>query len=157
MLTRREMVTGTALGAVATTVGSVYAAPVPLAPVESEPAAQEVNNASLRRIADKTTQIDATLDGLARGVNSNTLAFGFVPRLRDIYTTYWKIHGKFPDFLDVGTNVFYDIYDWHIKNRLPIPVRRPPTGLMSITFMYTELIVRIDQDPDYFGVPYDRT
>jgi hypothetical protein len=157
MLTRREMVTGTALGAVATTVGGVYAASDAPAAVEYGLVAQEVDNGALRRIADKTSEIDETLDGLARGITSNSLAFGHVPRLRDIYTTYLRIHGKFPDFCDVGTDVFYDIYDWHIKNRQPVPVKRPPSGPMSITFMYTELIVRIDQDPNYFGVPYDRT
>jgi hypothetical protein len=156
MLTRRELVTGSALGAMtaAATTGAVDTSagdgrPEPAAP-------QEVDNAALRTIAAKTTEMDQTLDGLSGVVRSNSLAFGFVPRLRDAYTLYWKTHGKFPEFCEVGTSVFYDIYDWHIKNRLPIPVSRFADNRVAITFMYTQLLVRTDQSPDYVGIPFDR-
>lgn len=148
MLTRRELVTGTALGSVVAGSTSIGAPP------EAPP--QDVDNAALRTIANKTTEIDQTLDGLAGVVRSNTLAFGFVPKIREAYTLYWRTHGKFPEFCEVGTSVFYDIYDWHIKNRLPIPVSRFADGRMSITFMYTQLLVRIDQAADYIGLPFDR-
>ena len=156
MLTRRELVTGTALGAIAAAAPSTEStgsAPVPI--VDDAPL-QDVDNTSIRIIATKTTEIDQTLDGLAGVVRSNSLAFGFVPKLRDAYTLYWTSHGKFPEFCEVGTSVFYDIYDWHIKNRLPVPVSRFADGRMSITFMYTQLLVRVDQSPDYVGIPFDR-
>ena len=161
MLTRRELVTGTALGAIATVAPSTdsSASPPPTTHIEAAPAAtpqDPIDNASLRVIASKTTEIDQTLDGLAGVVRSNSLAFGFVPRLRDAYTQHWKAHGKFPEFCEVGTSVFYDIYDWHVKNRLPVPVSRFADGRMSITFMYTQLLVRIDQAADYVGIPFDR-
>src|SRR5687768_2356976 len=157
MLTRRELVTTTALGAIATAASSTdtkASAPTPGTSASAAP--QDVDNASLRVIAGKTTEIDQTLDGLAGVVRSNSLAFGFVPKLRDAYTLYWRTHGKFPEFCEVGTAVFYDIYDWHVKNRLPIPVSRFADGRMSITFMYTQLLVRIDQAADYVGLPFDR-
>ena len=160
MLTRRELVTGSALGAIATATSSTDSKASPPAP--THPAAppgaaiQDVDNASLKIIAGKTTEIDQTLDGLAGVVRSNSLAFGFVPKLRDAYTLYWRTHGKFPEFCEVGTAVFYDIYDWHVKNRLSIPVSRFADGRMSITFMYTLLLVRIDQVPEYVGIPFDR-
>jgi hypothetical protein len=158
MLTRRELVTGTALSAIATgasSAGSSASAPTK-AGAPAGASVQDVDNAALRIIASRTTEIDQTLDGLAGVVRSNSLAFGFVPKLRDAYTLYWRAHGKFPEFCEVGTAVFYDIYDWHIKNRLPIPVSRFADGRMSITFMYTQLLVRIDQAPDYIGIPFDR-
>jgi hypothetical protein len=160
MLTRRELVTGTALGAIATVTSTADRSGTPdhAAGPDSTPAPppQDVDNAALRRIAEKTTEIDQTLDGISGAVRSNTLAFGFVPKLRDAYTLYWKTHGKFPEFCEVGTSVFYDIYDWHIKNRLPIPVSRFGDGRMAITFMYTQLLVRVDQAPEYVGIPFDR-
>lgn len=146
MLTRRELVTGTALGAIATPGLTHSASPSDAPPQDIE----------LKVIATKTTEIDQTLDGLAGVVRSNSLAFGFVPKLREAYTLYWKSHGKFPEFCEVGTSVFYDIYDWHVKNRLPIPVSRFADGRMSITFMYTQLLVRIDQSAEYVGIPFDR-
>ena len=157
MLTRRELVTGSALGAMAaaSTTAAVDASAGEAGP---EPAAaqQEVDNAALRTIATKTTEMDQTLDGLSGVVRSNSLAFGFVPKLRDAYTLYWKTHGKFPEFCEVGTSVFYDIYDWHIKNRLPIPVSRFADNRVAITFMYTQLLVRTDQSAEYVGIPFDR-
>jgi hypothetical protein len=166
MLTRRELVTGTALGAIATATSSAdstTSTPGPTDPATplihtaaAGAAIQDVDNAALRTIAAKTTEMDQTLDGLAGVVRSNSLAFGFVPKLREAYTLYWKSHSKFPEFCEVGTSVFYDIYDWHVKNRLPIPVSRFADGRMTITFMYTQLLVRIDQSPDYVGIPFDR-
>ena len=155
MLTRRELVTGTALGAIATAASSADSTASPLGHTPSPPEAPQ-QDIELKVIATKTTEIDQTLDGLAGVVRSNSLAFGFVPKLREAYTLYWKSHGKFPEFCEVGTSVFYDIYDWHVKNRLPIPVSRFADGRMSITFMYTQLLVRIDQAADYVGLPFDR-
>ncbi len=160
MLTRRELVTGTALGAIATVASTTDSTATASNPAEATapigPPLQDVDNAAIRQIASKATEIDQTLDGLAALVRSNTLAFGFVPKLREAYTLYWKTHGKFPEFCEVGTAVFYDIYDWHIKNRLPIPVSRFADGRMSITFMYTQLLVRVDQSQEYIGLPFDR-
>lgn len=158
MLTRRELVTGGAMGALATVTVDSSAShdthSTNVAPSDMPP--QEVDNAALRRIAEKTTEIDQTLDGLGAAFRTNSLAYGFVPRLRDAYTLYWKSHGKFPEFCEVGTSVFYDIYDWHIRNRQTIPVSRFADGRMAITFMYTQLLVRVDQGPDYVGIPFDR-
>jgi hypothetical protein len=145
MLTRRELVTGSALGA----IGTVGAHIDPGTPAVADLSAQDVDNAALRRIADKATE-------LAGAVRSNSLAYGFVPVLRRMYTEYWRIHSKFPDFCEVGPDIFYDIYDWHIKNRQPIPLSRLGNGRLSITFMFTELLVRVEQDPGYIGVPFDR-
>jgi len=160
MLTRRELVTGTALGAIATATSSADSRSTPAGPAPKGPgdeAPRQVSDSTaIRTIATKTTEIDQTLDGLASIARSNSLAFGFVPRLREAYTLYWKTNGKFPEFCEVGTSVFYDIYDWHVKNRLPIPVSRFADGRMSITFMYTQLLVRVDQTPDHVGIPFDR-
>ena len=160
MLTRRELVTGTALGAIATTASSFEAAAAPpnaaSHDVTPDAATQEVDNAAIRRIAEKTTEIDQTLDNLSSAVRSNSLAFGFVPRLRDAFTLYWKAHGKMPEFCEVGVAVFYDIYDWHVKNQLAVPVSRFADNRMAITFMFTLLLVRLDQADNYVGIPFDR-
>ena len=161
MLTRRELVTGTALGAIATAASSADSTastpgPAGAATPQGVAIQQDADSASLKVIATKTTEIDQTLDTLSGVVRSNTLAFGFVPRLRDAYTLYWRSHGKFPEFCEVGTSVFYDIYDWHIKNQLAVPVSRFADGRVAISFMYTQLLVRVDQAADYVGIPFDR-
>lgn len=149
MVTRRELVTGGALGVMATAAG--------LTPAESEAgpetALQDVDNAAIRRIADHAGRIDRTLDST---LASNTLAYGYIPKLREAYTLYWRTNGKFPEFCDIGTDVFYDIYDWHIRQRLEVPVTRMADGRMAIRFMFTQLIVRVEQSPSHIGIPTDR-
>ena len=154
MLTRRELVTGTAFSVATTASSSRAGADAPALAAPATP--QDVDNAAIRRIAEKTTEIDQTLDSLSSVVRSNSVAFGFVPRLRDAFTLYWKAHGKMPEFCEIGTAVFYDIYDWYIKNRLPVPVSKFADNRMAITFMFTQLLVRLDQVDTYVGIPFDR-
>ena len=152
MLTRRQLVTGSAFGAMATAAaGAGATTATPDTPPLNAP--QEIDNAALRRIADQATGVVNAINGAFR---SNTLAYGFIPKLREAYTLYWRTNGKFPEFCEIGSDVFYDLYDWHIKNALPIPVNRLADGRVVITFMYTQLIVRVDQLPAYIGVPFDR-
>ena len=158
MLTRRELVTGSAMGAMATVAAAAESSANPVAggTTPEAPPPQDVDNVSLRRIAQNTTEINQELDSLTGAFRTNSLAYGFVPALRAAYTLYWKSHSKFPDFCEVGTDVFYDIYDWHIKNRQPIPVSRTADGRLVIQFMYTQLLVRVDQATSYIGIPFDR-
>jgi len=158
MLTRREMVTGSAIGALAS-VAVKAAEPTPIdipAATFEAPPPQEVDNAALRRIADNMVKVGESVNQLSGAFTTNTLAYGFVDDLRAAYTLYWKSHAKFPDFCEVGTDVFYDIYDWHIRQRLSPPVSRLQDGRLVITFMYTQLLVRVDQSPGYIGIPFDR-
>lgn len=163
MLTRRELVTHTAVGAAGVLTAATAAQAAPATPLGIEPlqarrtaGQQDADTLLLQRIQDRLGTIDDSVGGLAAAFKTNSLAFGFVPKLREAYTQYWRGNGKFPDLCEVGSDVFYDIYDWHVKNGQPIPVSRLSDGKMSITFMYTQLIVRVDQAPNFIGVPFDR-
>ena len=80
----------------------------------------------------------------------------YVKDIKVASSIWMKENGKFPEFIEVGTDVFYDIYDYHVKQRLPIPVNRLNDGRMTISFMYTQLLVRVDQAANFVGVPFDR-
>lgn len=161
MLTRRELVTGTAIGALATIATPDTAAAPETAATDTGRALadtplQEVDNAALRRIADRMDSMSGGVGTLSSALRTNSVAYGFIPKLREAYTLFWKTNGKFPEFVEVGSDVFYDIYDYHVKQRLPIPVNRLNDGRMAITFMYTQLLVRVDQSANFIGVPFDR-
>jgi hypothetical protein len=49
-----------------------------------------------------------------------------------------------------------DVYDWHVKNRQQLVVTRGPDGRYWLQFMFTTLIMRGEQDPNYIGIPYDK-
>jgi len=76
--------------------------------------------------------------------------------LRRQFDQFLRIHGKFPDFCDVGCQVFVEIYDWHVTHRQPLQISRSPDGRMAILFMLTQLVLRTDAEPGFIGLPYDR-
>ena len=76
-------------------------------------------------------------------------------KLRDAMTLFLRANAKFPDFLDVGSGVFFEIYDWHVRNQQPLVVARAPDGRYGLGFLFTRLVLRPDAVADFIGVAYD--
>jgi hypothetical protein len=143
MLTRRELITGGVAGSV-----------VPVGRAES--AAVMQSSAELDLLRDIARQIGSVDDTLASGMLSNAIVFGLAAKVRGQMETFFRTAQKFPDFIDVGYNVFMDVYDWHVKNRQQVVVTRGPDGRYWMQFMFTTLIVRGEHDANYIGIPYDK-
>ena len=77
-------------------------------------------------------------------------------KIRDAMVVFLRANAKFPDAIEVGPGVFFDIYDWHVKNRQQITVTRAPDGRYWIQFMFTTLVLRHEQDPAYIGPAFDK-
>lgn len=145
MFTRRQIVTHGA-------VGAFGAAAMPAA-VE----ARVPQDSNAQAVVAAVEHLEKTVQRpLSSAFESNSLAFGQVPKLRELFTMFLKANQKFPDFCDIGIAVFYDVYDWHVKHQQPLQVGRNSDNRLTIRFMYTTLNVRLDADPVYFGVPFDR-
>jgi hypothetical protein len=142
MFTRREVVSHTAIGALAASAVPATAAPAP-----QDDAARIVS-------AIKSLE-DSVETPLRTAFQSNSLAQGYVSTLRTAFTTFLRTNNKWPDYCEVGMAVFYDVYDWHIKHGLAPEVVRVLDNRMAIKFMFTYLIVRTDQEA-HIGVPYDK-
>jgi len=144
MLTRRELITGGVAGSV-----------VPIGPWESVEVVQSSRGEPdlLRDIARQIGSVESTL---SRGMLSNAVAFGLAGKVRGQMETFFRTAQKFPDFIDVGYNVFMDVYDWHVKNRQQLVVTRGPDGRYWLQFMFTTLIMRGEHDANYIGIPYDK-
>ncbi|TAK16536.1 MAG: hypothetical protein EPO35_05145 [Acidobacteria bacterium] len=141
MFTRRDVVIGGAVGALSTAAsGTTYA--------------QDESGAAALRIL---RGIEPSVEAIANVVNTNSLAQGYVKSLRDTYTKYLKANNKWPDYCEVGMDVFYDIWDWHVKHGVAPQVSRMLENRISIDFMYTHLILRYDLSPGHIGIPFDRT
>ena len=76
-------------------------------------------------------------------------------KIRDAMVVFLRANAKFPDAIEVGPGVFFDLYDWHVRNRQTLNVGRGPDGRYALGFMFTRLLLRPDAQPDYTGVPYD--
>lgn len=143
MISRREMVTAGVLG-------SLAGAP---APAEASQSSEGILKEGLKTIGD---EIESVGDAIERGLVGPSVSAGAIVGVRERFTTHLRAAGKFPDFMEIGTAVFYQVYDWHIRYTQPIQITRISEQRFAIQFMFTQLIVRWEQDVNYLGVPFDR-
>ncbi len=146
MVTRRELVTAGALGALSTAAG---AAEADLTEVQSPDA---ISADALRGIRQDIGQLRSILDEGLRGPSVGHGAPGVVRRQ---FETFIRANQKYPDYCDVGLGVFTDLYDWHIKYRQPLELTRVD-GRMALRFMFTWMVLMPNQDVAFVGIPYDR-
>jgi hypothetical protein len=144
MVTRRELIT-------AGVAGSLTASPSAAASPALE--AQDANREGQREIA---RQIGAVEDVLQRAYLTSSLAHGYVGKIRQYMDQFLRANSKFPDFFEIGSDVFMDLYDWHVKNRQQLTVSRTGDGRYAMQFMFSSMILRPEQDPKYIGYPYDK-
>lgn len=105
-----------------------------------------------KTIGDKLDKLETQLRTLADGA---ALPAGTVTKLRDVMMIFLRANAKFPDYCEVGIAVFFDIYDWHVKNQRELTIGRQPDGRYAMQFMFTRLLLRPDTDVGFVGYPYD--
>jgi len=144
MISRREVVTGGVLGTLATG-GSAAAAELQ----------QEVQalRAGFDSLASTLNDIKTSLD---EGLRGNSMNYAGVGAVKTKIEQYTKVTGRFPDYCDIGLSVFYDVYGWHVRHAQQINVSRIGEQRMALQFMFTQLVLRIENDANYIGTPYDR-
>ena len=146
MISRREVVTAGMLG---TLSNAAMAAPGQAQSNRGD-AGMEVN---LSEIRGELRDMKGILED---GMRRSSLGFGGIGTIRDRLTLYLRSSGKFPDFCEIGTTLFYEVYDWHVKHGQQIQIVRIAEQRFAIQFMFTQLVVRWENDPHYIGQPYAR-
>jgi hypothetical protein len=141
MLSRRELIGGGVVGSLAGPTGSDVAAEA------------QIDAATVKDIKDAINQVQSSID---RAFNTISLSNGYIVKLRELFEQFLRSNGKFPDFCEIGANVFYDVYDWHVRNRLPFNVMRQADNRYTIQFMFTTLILRFENQTNFIGYPYDK-
>ena len=144
MLSRRELIT-------AGVAGTMTSAPGAAARMSAEE--QQADREGQREIARMLQGIERTLNG---AFLNSSLAHGFVSKLRENMEQFLRANSKFPDSMDVGPAVFFELYDWHVKNRQQLTIVRLNDGRYAMQFMFTSLVLRPEQDRNYIGIPTDR-
>lgn len=139
MITRRELLGGSVLGVPGGGTGEQTA------PVDPRQWRELVGH-----VEDIASQLRFANSGAFTGTNP------FGDKIRDAMTLFLRGSQKYPDFMDVGYVVFHAMYDWHIRNHLPLTVGRSADGRYGLMFMFTRLILRPDAVPDFIGLPYDQ-
>jgi hypothetical protein len=144
MISRREVVTAGVLGTLAT-AGNAEAATIQ----------QEVQalKAGFDSLAGTLDDLQESID---EGLRGNTMNYGNVGAVKTKIEQYTKVTGRFPDYCDIGLSVFYDIYGWHVRNQQQLNITRMAEQRMAIQFMFTQLVLRPENESNYIGTPYDR-
>jgi hypothetical protein len=120
------------------------------APAPNEPAVAAVEDTS-EAAASAVDRLRASIERQATpGTVSPSIA-----AVRQQQRTYVRAHDKYPDFIEVGLNVWEDVYDWHVRYQMPITAARLADGRYVLGFMFTSLILRPDQALDYVGFGFD--
>jgi len=127
-----------------------------LAP-EGGGAAQDQGEVILR---DGLKNLDTSLDEFKNtvdgGLRGNSMNAGGVGLVKNELMRYLKQSGKFPEYCDIGTSIFFDVYDWHVRMQQQIQISRMADQRMAIQFMFTQLILRWENAETYVSSAYDR-
>jgi hypothetical protein len=137
MMNRRAVITGTMLAGATSALGAPAGA-------------QTANQISDRIVEEVARAVQAVRDEIKRQYE-----FSDIAPVRAQTASYLRANGKFPDFIEVGTGIWQDVYDWHVRFQQPISLGRTAEGRYTILLMTTNVILRPDLAPGFVGVPFD--
>lgn len=142
MISRREVVTAGVLGTLAAA-----------SPADAAQSASEIQalKEGFKDLEDRVGDLKSALD---QGLRGNSMNFGNMATVKDKISRFARLSGKFPDYCDIGLDVFYDVYDWHVRHAQQINMVRMADQRLAIQFMFTQLILRWENDGNYVGTPY---
>ena len=78
-----------------------------------------------------------------------------VATIRRQQNVFIRANQKFPDYIDAGIDAWQAVYDWHVKNHQPITTTRLPDGRYGLAFMFTTVVLRYENTPNFIGFGYD--
>ena len=82
-------------------------------------------------------------------------SFDAINPIRTRQNDYLKATNKFPDFIDVGMDVWTAVTDWHVRMQQPLVLGRDVAGRYTMLLGFTQLVLRADVTPNFVSVPYD--
>jgi hypothetical protein len=119
-----------------------------MSPVSAEAAAQD-----LEGVSSSIDRLRRTVEDQFGAVYTNK--WNGVARIRQQQHTWMRSTQKYPDFIEIGLDVWDNIYDWHVVHQQPISMTRTTDGRYTMVFMFTTLLLRPDQAADYVGFAFD--
>ena len=113
---------------------------------EGAAAAQQTDNLAVAREIDELRQaLDRRLDP----------SFSELQEVRQQQRTFLKASQKFPDFIEIGVDVWDRVYDWHVRHQVTPNIVRLDDGRYTMAFMFTTLVLRPELMDTYVGFGYD--
>jgi hypothetical protein len=104
-------------------------------------------------VSDSIDQLRRTVESQFTKIYSDR--WQGVSRVRQQQNTWLRSTQKYPDFIEIGIDVWDNIYDWHVTHQQPISMTRGTDGRYTMLFMFTTLLLRPEQAPDFVGFSFD--
>ena len=104
---------------------------------------------------------DAAIDNVRKAISdlrdavSRQVDFWELTPLQTPIRAFLKSNNKFPDNLEVGIDIWYQVYDWHIRHLQTPTLGRTADNRYTIMYMGTSIVMRTDYLQNYVGIPYD--
>lgn len=136
---RRDLLMSGTLGSILGALG----APAPAAAAQA--------GTSERALVERL--VDAIAD-LRRDLNEQR-TFTEITAVREAQKQFLRANSKLPDFVEVGTDVWFQVHDWHIRWQVPLQQGRDAQGRLTIALDQTLVVLRPDVLPGYVGIAYD--
>ena len=111
--------------------------------------------AAVQRDGIETQAVARAVDQLKEVVQRAQSVSPELARIREQQRVFLRANHKFPDFMDVGINVWESVYDWHVRHQQPLAIGRTAEGRYVMTVMFTTLILRPEQDVHHVGFGFD--
>lgn len=79
-----------------------------------------------------------------------------ITTIRAAQRTYLKNSSRFPEFVDVGYDVFQSVVDWLVAVRQPVTINRLTDGRYTVALFASTIVLRPDFPDNYVGQGYDK-
>ena len=109
---------------------------------------------AVQRSRDEEAQVADAVDRLRDELRVQR-TFGEIAVIRDAQKTFLRQNGKLPDYMDVGADVWFAAYDWHVRWQQPITLGRDATGRLTLQMLQTAIVLRPDTATNFTSLPYD--
>ena len=142
MITRREAVTGGVLAGVGTAMGAGEAG--------AQDSATDIIVARVLALVRDELQAWRQQDASARMPTTPLIA-----KIRQGQRQFLRGNSKYPDFIEVGADVWDDLVDWHVTVRRQAEITVRADGRYTMPFLHTHIVLRLDFADDQVSPGFD--
>src|SRR5262245_28148588 len=142
MITRRKALWATLFGSAAAVATTTDA--------EARQAAAQ----SSRAADEHEERIVAALNGIREELAA-ARQFTEIVSVREAQKRFLRANGKLPEYIEVGTDVWFSVHDWHVRWQQQMSLSRDRLGRYTIALDSTLVVMRPELGPWFVGVPYD--
>lgn len=107
---------------------------------------------------DNSDAVSKAVEELRATIQSNhNNPWRVIAQVREHQRTWIRANYRYPEFIDIGIDIWDALHDWHVRFQQPINMARLQDGRYVMSFMFTTFVLRPDALPNYVGPPYETT